>query len=142
MSAQPLYVGEVGSISLWRVEYTSVSPVVSVEASKALLPDGPFSFDPAKHCVSTVSTDGKSQRLPELVGTVPLRWCSVAQLKLRADWLRAHFDALRIFGVLPDVAAESSVASLAVAESSVASLADLTTTAPASSLLTDLLSLS
>ena len=60
IAAQPLYVGEVGSISLWRVAYTTVSPVVYVGNSKVLAAGGPFSENSAKHCVSTA---GKSEAL-------------------------------------------------------------------------------
>ena len=103
-SSRPLYVGSLGRVSMWRVD---VGPEVRTPCLGTHVL-GP-SFGPS------------------------LQWLAHADLRLRADWQRSHFDALRLFGVLPVVSAASSAGA-------VASLAALTTAAPASALMAALLS--
>ena len=63
------------------------------------------------------------------VFTMPgLQWQTSAAVQLRDMWRRAHFDALRLFGVLPSHAGGVTVASLDA----------LATSAPSSSFLSDL----
>ena len=58
------------------------------------------------------------------------RWCGVDEVVARDHWWRAHFDALRLYGVLPAADGLPGV---------VASLASFTTSANSSSLLADIL---
>ena len=61
-----------------------------------------------------------------------LHWRHAGEMQHREQWRRAHFDALRLFGVLPSMEASKEA-------TGVASLAAITASAPSNSLLPDLL---
>jgi hypothetical protein len=74
---------------------------------------------------------GSAQPALTLAG---LRWRSTADVQLRDTWRRAHFDALRFFGVLP--LGESGCKGV---KAGVTSLAALASSSPSASLLPELL---
>jgi hypothetical protein len=63
-----------------------------------------------------------------LLALTGLHWKTTAGMQRRESWCRAHFDALRVFGVLPHTEGCASVASLAA----------LAASAPSASLLPEL----
>ena len=71
---------------------------------------------------------------PQALTLAGLRWWSSADVQLRDTWRRAHFDALRFFGVLP-----LGEAGCKGEKAGVASLAALASSSPSASILPELL---